>query len=197
MRSTCGVDDVSARVDAESPENRRREIGRSDRVRFGIRSDTIAGTVDLTTANAATGEDHRIAVRPVIPPGAGVDRWCPAEFTGRNHERAFQKSALVQVFNQSGESPIGLWQQVLSILAEVVRVRVPVLTLLPEVIDVDEGNARFDQPSCQQQIAASQISSRRAGSCGITRLRGWSCGAVTLQSRSTFTADLKSIRQRR
>ena len=46
-------------------------------------------------------------------------------------------------------------------IVEVVGVRIPVLALLLVVIHVDEGHARFDQPSSEQQVPAAEIAGDR------------------------------------
>src|SRR5262249_3179930 len=81
------VVDFGGRVDAEAPEEGGGKVAGGHRVGGGEGADLVAGTVNGTTADTATGQDHRVTVRPVIPAGGLVDLRCAPELPQADDER--------------------------------------------------------------------------------------------------------------
>jgi hypothetical protein len=81
--------------------------------------------MDLSSADAASCQDHGVAGRPVVAAGLGVDSRRAAKLTQTYHQRLLQQPLLVQIFQQGGKAQIEKRQQVVLKLAEIICVRVP------------------------------------------------------------------------
>ena len=117
--------------------------------------------VNLAAADAAAGEEHGVAVRPVLAAAvAARDLRRSAELGGHHHQRLVQLAALVQVGHQGVEGPIERRHQVVLVGGEVVPVRVPgeaVLALRPLPVALHQPRAGVEQPPAQQHRLAEQI----------------------------------------
>src|SRR5262245_55881270 len=130
MRPASLVNYLRRRVDAESPEDRCREVAWRDRIGRRIGSVPITGAVDRAAADSAAGQEDCVAMRPVVAAALAVDLRGSPELAHRDNERAFEKPAGVEIFDQGRQPAIGRRQQVRLVLIEALEVGVPVLSLL-------------------------------------------------------------------
>src|SRR5262249_40465850 len=100
-------------------------VGGRDRMHFGVAAGAVRFADDLSATNAAAGEGHRVAVRPMIAAGVFVDERSAAEITHPNYQRAVEQAALRQVFEQGGVRLFHRRNEALLHLVEVVLVRIP------------------------------------------------------------------------
>src|SRR2546422_316175 len=70
------------------------------------------GPVGLTTANAAAGEEQRVAPRPVVAPRSRVHLRRAPELAHADDEGPLQQPALPEVGQQRGEAGVQLGEQV-------------------------------------------------------------------------------------
>src|SRR5206468_3181994 len=73
------VANLGCRLDAESPEQRRRQVARRHRVLEWISADAITAPVDCAALYAAAGQHHAEAIGPVVPAAVAVDLRRPSE----------------------------------------------------------------------------------------------------------------------
>ena len=92
---------------------------------FGNAPGRVRRPVGPPAADAAAGHDHRLALRPVVAAGVLVDLRRAAEVAGPVDQRLVQQPAVLQVFEQGGERPVGVRQAAVLERGEVVLVRVP------------------------------------------------------------------------
>jgi hypothetical protein len=80
----------------------------------------------------------------VVPASIPVNDWGSAELSDSDNQRTFETSPPIQILNQCGQSAIHSGQEMLSVLDKIVCMSIPILTLLFEVVDVNEGDSGFD-----------------------------------------------------
>ena len=73
------------------------DVGRGDGAGDGVASRFVRFANDLAATNAAPREDHRVAVRPVVAAGVGVDDWRASEIAHPDDERRIEQAAFGQV----------------------------------------------------------------------------------------------------
>ena len=103
-----------AAIDAEVVQDRRRQVGRRDRVVGHVAAVAGRRAVDLPAAHAAAGQQRGEGVRPVVAAGllrvralrelAELRR--AAELADRDDQRRLQQAAVVQVFDERRERPV-------------------------------------------------------------------------------------------
>ena len=118
--------DLARRVEAKPPEKRGGEVGGGDGVGVGVGAELVARAEGDPAPNSAAGQDHAVAVGPVVAPGAGVDLGRPAELAHGDDQGFLEQPAAAQVVDQGRERPVGRRDQVVLEPAEDVCVRVPV-----------------------------------------------------------------------
>ena len=79
-----GANVSKAVIDAERAIDRRGEVSRRDGIFRGIGTDRIAGSVNGSALNAAAGQQHRIAIGPMIATSSAVDLRSATELTGHH-----------------------------------------------------------------------------------------------------------------
>ena len=63
----------------------------------------ICGTNNLTSRNTCTRKSETKSMRPVIPSQGFTDFGCSSKFSRKDNQCFVQQTALVHVFNESGE----------------------------------------------------------------------------------------------
>src|SRR5947209_5168890 len=96
------VMDRHFRINAQTIINRGTNVGRADRPVFDVRGLGIRSTTDRAPADAGTGEEDGITVSPVIAASVAVDPRRPAHLAHHHHQRLVEKTALLQIFQESG-----------------------------------------------------------------------------------------------
>src|SRR5262245_58822336 len=88
-----GVGQDGGGVDAEGVEDGGAEVVGADRVAGGVGGPTVGGAEDLAAADAAAGEDGRVAPRPVLAAGArAADLGGPAELPDPDDQRLVEQA---------------------------------------------------------------------------------------------------------
>ena len=106
------VDHLPGGVEAESPEERGGEVGGGDGVGVGVGAQLVAGAEGDSATDAAAGQDHAVAVGPVVAPGAGVDLGRSAELAHGDDQGFVEQPAIGEIVDQGGKRPVGWWDQV-------------------------------------------------------------------------------------
>src|SRR5262249_23710959 len=102
-RSAGLVVDFGGGVDAETPEDGCRQVGGGDRVGGRKGAHAVTRAVGRASLDAAAGQQHGVAVRPVVPAAVLVDLRSAPEFTHGDDQGRIEEAALFQVFDQCGE----------------------------------------------------------------------------------------------
>ena len=191
--------DLPGGINAEAPEDRRGEIPRRDRIGHGMGTDPVALPVDRPPLDPAAGEEHRIAVGPVVAAGPGIDLRRPPELPHRHDERRFEEAALVEIGDQRGERPIGDREEMMLVLARALGVSIPVLPLLAVVVDIHERHPCLDEPPGHEEILAAHLSCHpHLAAAAIDLAGGERVGseAVGLADRGRFLGDIERVADR-
>ena len=101
------VVDFGGGIETEAPVDRGRQVAGCDGVGRRIRTEAVAGAVDVAASNASAGEEDGVAVGPMIATGIAVNLWCATELTHRDDERGVEQPARFEVFDQRGQRLIG------------------------------------------------------------------------------------------
>src|ERR1700722_10684229 len=97
--------------------------------------------MDAASANAAAGEENRVAIGPMVAAGTRIDARRAAKFSHGDHQRGAQEPACVEVLNEGRHALVERRQQVVAMFLEAGRMSVPVLALLLVIVDGDERGA--------------------------------------------------------
>src|SRR5215217_7758735 len=96
----------------------------------------------------------------MIPPGVFVHLRRAAKLAPRDHHRGFQKTALLEVLDESAVGTIPAWKKSIAHRVKSLNVCIP-----PAKIDRDKPNARFHQSSREKQSLAPRGDTTAIG-CG-------------------------------
>ena len=119
---------------------------------------------DAAPPDAAAGEEGRVAGVPVVAAGPVVDLRRAAELAHGDDQGRVQQAAVVQVVEQGREGPVehpavavlhDLEVAVVHVPAAVARVLGPLDVRAP--VDLDERDARLDQPAGDQAALAEAV----------------------------------------
>ena len=149
MRPAQTVGHRAFRIDSKCREDGGSQVSRIPAARRRIRRLVVASPDHLTAANSSTGEDSGEDAGPVISSAAGIDLRRPSKFTHGNDQRGVKQSAFVKICEQCRQALIERRQKAVLQLSKVVTMRVPIIHR--SHIRLNDGHARFDQSSCQQQ----------------------------------------------
>jgi hypothetical protein len=98
------VADELRRIEAEAPVDRGSEISARHRVFRRVRAKGVARAVNCASLHAAAGEEHGVAIGPVVAAGVAVDHRRAAEFPRRDDQCRLEQAAFFQVADQRRES---------------------------------------------------------------------------------------------
>src|SRR5207253_11159999 len=87
-------------VQAEAPEQGRRQVARRYRIESGEGPDLVAGAVYRAAPHTSTREHHTVAVRPMIAAGLLVDGRRAAKFGHGDDQRGFKQPTRIEVLDQ-------------------------------------------------------------------------------------------------
>ena len=132
----------------------------------------------------------------MITPRLVVDLWRAPELSRRHHQGRIQQPSLGEIAQQRRQAPVSRGQQVLLVLHEVLRVAVPVLTLLAKVEHVDERDPRFDQSAGHQQILPPHVPGVPLLGPVRPPLGRVAVDSVPLADRHWFTRDIERLADR-
>ena len=142
-------------VDPERGVDRGVEVGDRDGPVDDRPGQVVGGADDPAGAEAAAGQQGAEGGGLVAPAAAGVELGGAAELGGDDDQRRVEPADPLQVVEQGGEGAVELGDQlVLLELALVVGVPAGAVEEVEVVRDLDEPDARLDQPAGQQAALA-------------------------------------------
>jgi hypothetical protein len=140
-------------------ENRRRQIRRRERIANRQPAMSIGCADDLTGPDATAGEEARKYVSPMMPAGSenltrGIlparrdwrDLGRAAHFTAHDNHRLVQEAPLLQVIEESAQTPIDRREQFSFEVAKRVLMSVPTAK-----INLNHADAGFDESSSDEK----------------------------------------------
>ena len=141
------------------------------RVFDGLVAYVVGGSVDHAPFDAATGKPGGVATRVVVAPGRVLGPGAAAELAGPHDERLVEHAALLQVADQAGDRLVGRPAE--RRMALHVAVRVPGSVAAAGVADLDEADAPFRQPACQEKLPAEVVGLLGADAVEIQHVPGF------------------------
>ena len=109
------------------------------------------GADDLAAADAAAGQGHAERPRIVVAAGVGVDARRAAELAHPDHQRPVEQAAFLQVAAPGPRSPGRPARS-----GACTRSKLSWCVSQPFEVDLDERDARLDQPAGQQAALAER-----------------------------------------
>ncbi len=149
QRAIDGVLDHSAGVNSQGMEDGCAQVVRADGIIGRIGGPAFGGTKNGAATHSGSGQDGRVAMRPVLTAAAADDPRRAAEFADPDDERLIEHAATVEVFEQRREPLVGRGHQAVLELIEVVAVGVPEVLAVVVPVDCHQADARLDQPPRQ------------------------------------------------
>ena len=105
------------------------DVGRTYRSVLDVGGMGVRRAINAAAADASSGEEHGIAVRPVIAAAVAVDLRRAAHFAQHDDQRLCEEAARVEIAHQAAERLIELRQVEFLHDGKVARVRVPAVVV--------------------------------------------------------------------
>ena len=111
----------------------------------GVAGGFVAGADNGSTFDTSAGENHSLALGPVITAGIFIDAGSASHFAHHNDECFIEESALIEVGEECEEGAVSGRYEGFFVAGEVIEVGIPAA-----VFDADEAAPCFDEPSGHQ-----------------------------------------------
>src|SRR5260370_39340612 len=85
----------------------------------GLETEIVSRAVGESTADAATCHPHRVAVRVVVAPIAGLRNRSTSKLAAPDHQRLIEESAALQISQQSGRGAIHVGTAVAEVVVDI------------------------------------------------------------------------------
>src|SRR5690606_27824952 len=167
--AACYVRYCIVGVDAKGVQHGSGEVFDGHRRILDIRTERIAGTIDLPALHATASQQLRVTMSPVVAAFGLADLSRATELAGNNDERFVEQTALVEIFKQRGEClverrgavfvcellkagqlPVDA-ADVLHHTMVVPQIELAAFRIKERPEDVDESHTRFDEPARHEE----------------------------------------------
>src|SRR6266404_4016866 len=175
-------------IKAKQPKNGRMQIVDMNLVLGSLETEFVRRAMDVTSADAASGEPHAEPVVVVIPAidFSGVRAWfrqldgrCAAKFAAPNHECVLQHAAVLEVLEQGTNSLIAFLGQIAMVDFYIIVIVPGLARAMP---DLHEAHSTLDQSPGDEQLTSLSPVAIHFSNCFRLFCRIESIGSIDLHA---------------